>query len=273
MVRSSRISSNNQVSIITSTHTLRSSCIPFSFPGFPVRFSSCLQVLPCSSCNFRLQHAAKICQAQISKKISDGAKKQAKSRLPGRKKIFFRGGFKTGSGPDPKKKRPETAATPRTQAHTPTHTPAYAHAHGRLRLHTPARIHTHMPAHTGVPAHACPHTPAPERMGAHLYAHAYAHMGAHTRTRMQERNAGGTDHAKTQERTRTDGNRPGEQVSRAEPEQIGGSLTRSGTDTATDQRGDIGKARSRPPTRTDERTPTHTHTPARTLDSRNAGSP
>ncbi len=168
----------------------RTACIIMSamfttFPGFPVRLSSCSQVLPSSPCNFRLQHAAEICQAQISKKFSGGAKKQAKSRLPGRKKFFCRGGFKTGSGPDPEKKRPETAATPRTQAHTPAHTHAYAHAHGRLRLHTPARIHPHICLHT----RAYLRTPARIRLHLHTWAHtctlththAWEHIHGHGR--------------------------------------------------------------------------------------------
>lgn len=166
----------------------RTACIIMSamfatFPGFPVRFSSCLQVLPCSPCNFTVTQPAKICQAQISKKFSGGAKKQAKSRLPGRKKIFCRGGFKTGSGPDPEKKRPETAPAPRTQAHTPAHTHAYARIRTCTRALAPAyacaHTPTHMPARTGVPAHAC--------ACIRLHLHTWAHTCTLTHTHAWER--------------------------------------------------------------------------------------
>ena len=202
-------------------------------------------------CIFTVPQPAKICQVQISKKNFRRSKKNKQNQgFRGEKKIFCRGGFKTGSGQDPEKKRPETAATPRTQAHTPAHTHAYAHAHGRLRLHTPARIHTHMPAHTGVPAHTCPHTPSPAHMGAHLHAHAYARMGAHTRTRTQERNASGTDHAKTQEQTRTD---------RGASKQSRAGTDRRIIDQERNGHGDRSAGRYRQgtptPTRTDERPP------------------
>lgn len=256
----------------------RTACIIMSamfatFPGFPVRFSNCLQVRGFTSLQFQTTTRRKNLSSPNFKKIFRRSKKASKIKASGAKKNFLPGRFqnriRTRSGK-------KTTVTGGDSSHTGTHARTYARIRTCTRAlasaYACAYTPTHMPAHAGVPAHACPHTPAPAHMGAHLHAHAYAPMGAHTRTRTQERNVSGTDHAKTQERTRTDGNRPGSKQSRA-------GTDRRIIDQERNGHGDRSAGRYRQgtptPTRTDERTPhAYTHACARVgLDSRNAGSP
>lgn len=127
----------------------RTACIIMSamfatFPGFPVRFSNCLQVCVATPLQFHRNTAGKNLSSPNFKKIFRRSKKASKIKASGAKKNFLSGRFqnriRTRSGK-------KTTGNGADSSHTGAHARTYAHAHGRLRLHTPARIHPHICLH------------------------------------------------------------------------------------------------------------------------------